>query len=278
MINLLFAGNEKAFDGMITSALSITKYCDKPITAYLLTMDLTERKKEYAPLNRIHENILDGIYKRANLNSKAVVVDCTELYKKFLSGSVNLDNRYTPYAMLRLLAAKIDFADKILYLDTDVMARADITELYDVDIENFEFAAARDYLGRFFIGKNYFNSGVMLINLKKARKSGLFDKALNACRTQKMAFPDQTALNRSAISVKFLPMRFNEQKKETPDTVIRHFSKTVAFFPFPRLINVKPWQIEKMHKTLKNHLYDDELLKYAEIKTDYEKSAKRKTL
>ena len=115
--------------------------------------------------------------------------------------------------MLRLLAADIEvLPDKILYLDTDVMARNDISEVYNTDVENFEFAAAKDYLGRFFINKDYVNSGVMLINLKNVRKTGLFKKALIACATEKMAFPDQTALNTLSLSIKYLPMRFNEQK------------------------------------------------------------------
>ena len=272
MINLLFAGNEKALDGMITSALSITKHCFSPITAYILTMDLSEQKKDFTPLTKEHGQIIDDIYKGANKDSKAVVVDCTKLYKKNLSDSVNSKNLYTPYAMLRLLASQIDvLPDKILYLDTDVMALSDISELYDQDVEDFEFAVTKDYLGKFFIGKDYFNSGVMLINLKNAKATGVLEKAVKACRFEKMAFPDQTALNKLAISVKYLPMRFNEQKKERKETVIRHFSKTLKCLPFPHPRNVKPWQTDKMHSALHNHLYDDVLEKYLIIKAKYQK-------
>ena len=51
-INLLYCGNEKVFDGLLISLLSMTKYTKIPIHVYVITMDLQELKEDYKPLNQ----------------------------------------------------------------------------------------------------------------------------------------------------------------------------------------------------------------------------------
>lgn len=65
--------------------------------------------------------------------------------------------------------------DKVLYLDGDLFVRVDLSDLYETELSNNLVAAAPD-CGGFFKEKlasdmvqNYFNSGVMLLNLKQMR-------------------------------------------------------------------------------------------------------------
>gem|GEM_PF-90524 len=65
--------------------------------------------------------------------------------------------------------------DRILYLDGDILVKDDLTMLYNTNIENIYAAVCRD-TGIIYNDRlkkinvtNYFNSGVMLLNLKKLR-------------------------------------------------------------------------------------------------------------
>jgi lipopolysaccharide biosynthesis glycosyltransferase len=106
------------------------------------------------------------------------------------------------------------------------------------------------------------NAGVLLFNLAEVRKTGLFKKAREMCNNKKMAFPDQTALNKLNKKKYFLPRCYNEQYKLRKDTVIQHFSKSIRFFPFYHTVNIKPWQVDKIHDVYHLNAYDGVLYEY----------------
>lgn len=269
MINIMLAGNSAVYDGMLIASLSITKHCKEPITAYILTMDLTEKKDVYKAINSEQISKLDEIYKSANKSSKVILVDVKDLYLEELKNSPNSESFYTPYTLLRLLAERIDIIpDKVLYLDTDVVANNDISELYNINIENYELAGVRDYYGKFFFYPNYLNAGVLLLNMKKIKETKLFTRALNLCNKKKVFLPDQTAINKYCKKKLILPSKFNEQKNLSDDTVIRHFSMTLKFFPKFKKQNIKPWNIDGVHNVLKIYKFDDILTKYQNIITE----------
>jgi lipopolysaccharide biosynthesis glycosyltransferase len=94
--------------------------------------------------------------------------------------------------------------DKILYLDSDIIVRRSLTELWNTDITNRALAAAstpyeddaRRALG-LAAGIECFNSGVMLINLEFWRRNDVPDKAISFARNNPEAvqYWDQDALN-----------------------------------------------------------------------------------
>lgn len=267
MINIMFAGNYKVFDGMVISALSIIKHCKEPITAYILTMDLTDMKEEYKPISDEDILILKSIYKSGNVESEVIKLDLTDMYKKEFENSPSNDNFYTPYTFLRLFADQIDeMPDKIIYLDTDTVAYGNIKELFDIDINNFEIGAVKDFYGHVFLSPRYCNAGVLLLNMKELKKTRMLNRAMHLCATKKLFLNDQTAIHKLTKRKKILPRRFNEQHKLRKDTIIRHFSMTLKFFPWLKKQNIKPWNIEGMHNTLKCHEFDDILKKWQQIK------------
>lgn len=258
MINILMAGNKRVFDGILIAALSIIKNCAKPINLYVLTMDLSNMHESYQPLSEAQVKYIEGVLKAVNPESKASRIDATSEYLKEMEHSPNNFDAYTPYAFLRLFADRIEsLPNKILYLDTDVVAFGDVGELFDIDVSDYEFAGALDYYGRWFYNPRYVNSGVMLLNLDNIRKSGLFRNTLKMCATKKIFLADQTALNKLCKRKLIIDRKFNEQKKMRENTVIRHFSKTIKFFPYFHTQNIKPWQVEKVQNILKIHEFDD---------------------
>ncbi len=270
MIPILFAGNEAVFDGMVISSLSIVKHHRGILRVYLFTMDLTDVSPDYRPINEAQRQYLEDVYRSVNSESRVFLVDVGDYYRETLLNAKNQDNLYTPYSFLRLFADRVTFLpEKIIYLDTDTVLCGDISLLYDVEINDAEFAAVRDYYGRIFLGINYLNSGVLLLNLHKIRQTGLFQRAIRRCAEKKIFLPDQTTINRLAVKKKILPRRFNEQHKCRKNTLIRHFSMTIRWFPKFHTQNIKPWHVDKVHTCLKIHRFDDILNDYLTRKPQF---------
>jgi Lipopolysaccharide biosynthesis proteins, LPS:glycosyltransferases len=267
MIPILYCGNENVFDGMLISLLSITKYTKTPLSVFVLTMDLTDMNEKWRPVRREQTDYLEKVIQSVNPDSTIRLEDVTDLFRVQMSGSPNLDTSYGPYTLVRLFADEVPgIPGTILYLDTDTIAHDDITPVFLTDMTGCEYAAAIDYLGKIFIRWDYQNAGVLLLNMAFAKQNGFFARARECCRTEKMAFPDQTAMNKCRTGKKFLPSKYNEQRRLHKNTVIQHFCKSIRLFPFYRTVNVKPWEIERMHEVYHIHEYDDILKKYTACK------------
>lgn len=117
-----------------------------------------------------------------------------------------IDPRYTEAASFRLLLPELlPQLDRIIYLDCDIIVRQDLARLWQkTDLGDhylgavFE-AAIEGQAERFkAIGcdpAHYFNSGFLLMNLKRMREEKVSEKLLEACRVPYLEFPDQDALN-----------------------------------------------------------------------------------
>ena len=269
MINIVLTGNDVMFDGVFLLSVSLAKRTKEEVMIYLLTMDFTHVDPKYRPFTAKQEKIINDTLKTINPSVKFKIIDTRKMYEEYLQGNPNEGNRFSPFAALRLLIPYLDVmkdVDKMIYLDCDIMFYRDVKEFYDVDMENFELGVVRDYLGRFWMSRDYFNSGVMLINLKECRKTKLFDRAIEMVKSRKMTFPDQSALNILAKRLKYLPYKFNEQRSIKEDTVLKHFNGGIKYFPFFHVYNIKQWHVDKVHKVLKIHEFDDEFALYQEVK------------
>ncbi len=127
-----------------------------------------------------------------------------------------------------LIQAVLPEYDKILYLDCDIIIKADVAELYDTDIEGYMLAAVRDadflgqingyskdsqeYIKKDFCMKdpfNYFQAGVLLFNEKEMREAYTLDQWLTLA-THRYKFNDQDVLNLYCEGrVKYLDMSWN---------------------------------------------------------------------
>ena len=275
MINVLFSGNEKVFDGVLTCVLSILKRTDtkEPFRFYVYTMDATRVMPEYTPISDPLIEFLDGIVKEYNVENSMVKVDVTELYEKEFAYCPNEQAYCSPYTLLRLFADIVpDMPDKLLYLDVDILFNRDIRLLYDIDITEYEYAAARDHYGKYLLNPNYINAGVLLFNMKKIRETGLLEKSRKLIKEKKLVFADQSAVYRSTTKKKMLPQRFNDQK--FLHKVVRHFSKRLFYLPYPHTDNIKQWRVSDIHRVFGYYVFDDILYEYIYLKNKYERESK----
>ena len=267
MINIMFCGNKKVYDGLLIAIISMIKHTKEPLSIYLITADLQKLNDDFIPLGESERKRIEMIVKNANSKSSVKLINISKMFEKEMLNGTNMTTHYTPYIFLRLFADEIvELPDKILYLDADLVIYDDIKKLYDIDVGKYDFAAVKDYFGKWFIDYKYMNSGVLLMNLKRMRKTRVLAECRQMCKEKKMLLPDQTALNVKCKSKLYLPRKFNEQKKRRSDTVIRHFSMTIKFFPKFYTLNIKPWHIDKIHDVYKINDFDDILEEYLKIK------------
>ena len=274
MINILFSGNDKVFDGVLTCALSILKRTQsrEPFCFFIMTTDVTYIKPEYKAFSDAQIAFLNETVKEYNPVNEVIKLDVTSFYKREFADCPNELAYCSPYTLLRLLADIIPgMPDKVLYLDVDILFQHDVELLYNYDISEYEYAAARDHYGKYLIHPNYINAGVLLLNLRKIRETGLFTKARALLRRKKLLFADQSAIYRSRTKKLMLPQRFNDQKFLHKHTVVRHFSKRLFYLPYPHTANIKQWHISAMYKTFGYSQFDDILYEYIYLKKKFEK-------
>ena len=279
MVNILFCGNGYVFDGMLTCALSIMKRSDskEPYTFYVYTMDVSHIKPAYTPIDDGIIEYFDTVIKSYNKENRVIKIDVTDIYKKEFAGCPNEGAYCSPYTLIRLFADMIDgMPDKLLYLDADIMFNRDIHLLYDTDVSEYEYAAARDHYGKYMISPNYVNAGVLLFNLKKMKETGLLQKARELIKTKKLVFADQSAIIRSTTKKKMLPQRYNDQKFLHKHTVVRHFSKRLFWLPYPHTDNIKQWDVSRVHRIFRYYAFDDVLYEYIYLKNRYDNEVKQK--
>lgn len=272
MINILLCGNEKIFDGILCELISIIRRTDESIRCFVFTADVSRIKPEYVPITDEEIEFLNKVVKKKNSNNEVIKKDVSKLYEEEFLNSPNESAYCTPYTLLRLLADRVEgIPDKLLYLDIDMMVANDLNKLYSIDVENFEYAAVKEKYGCWLIRPDYINAGMLLFNMKKARETKLLEKARERIKKKKMLFADQDAIFWSTTSKKIIPRIYNEQSKfNKKDTVVCHFCKRLMFRPYPHTENIKQWHIEKVHKILRCHTFDEDLLEYLEYKKIFE--------
>ena len=256
-IPICYCGNKRIFGGIFMSVLSILESCSEPLEIILLTMDLSDKNPTYIPFTEEQRLLLEKTLKGYNAESTARIIDVTALQHKYFDKAKNQKNSYTPYASIRLFLDELDVPEKLIYLDADIMLAKSIKELYDVDIKNYEFAAVKDIVGSRFFPKQYCNSGVLLLNLKTIKETGLFTKAKDLVKKRALMMPDQSALNMRCIAKLVLPYRFNEQRAIKEDTVIKHFCMGYKWHGILlKSYNYKQWHRKEVHEELGIFCFD----------------------
>ena len=145
--------------------------------------------------------------------------------------------------------------DKAVYLDSDIVLNADIANLYKTDIGTNYVAAILDetvftnkdftYYVNEALGvseKQYFNSGVLVMNLKKFRENQIEDDFYNWVNNHQYGSvaPDQDYLNCICQDqVTYLPLGWNKMPLGSvlPDSEIYLIHYNMFF---------KPWKYENI--------------------------------
>lgn len=157
--------------------------------------------------------------------------------------------------------------DKVIYLDADILVFDDLQNLYKIDVDQVYVGAVKDTYVTSIVGQNkksetrpkisfrdylatvlnvkhtqYFNAGVLLLNLKKIRRDNIEPKLWNfAIDRSPLDFQDQDVLNAVlGNKVKLIPPRWNLYKDYTHKTINRSDCQTT-----PGIVHFagreKPW-------------------------------------
>lgn len=129
--------------------------------------------------------------------------------KRSMFQNAPVSKRYPQEMYYRLLAPHILPAslEKVLYVDPDILVINPIRPLWDKELKGNTFAAAShtdifgmvNNINKIRLGKahQYYNSGVMLIDLKKARQLVKADEIFTCVRehSEELLLPDQDVFN-----------------------------------------------------------------------------------
>lgn len=242
-------------------ATTIASICDNTksfCNFYILDGGISEENKE---------KICELKQQFNNFSIEFFKIDTDKYFKNFITESY-----ITMAAYYRLIIADLfPHLNKVLYLDVDIIAKGDISELYKTDLGESVLGAVRDQGDKQYIAKlkkniemddssNYFNSGVLLINLKKWREQNITQKLFSIEKKYrgKLLCNDQDVLNKAfENNYKMLPQKFNALTVQD-DTVIRHYYS-----------KPKPWEIKQGIKNSSQLLSDMEIFWYYAKKTPY---------
>lgn len=200
--------------------------CLKSLLAHIKTYD---KYKAYILYTELSERHQENILKLQTDNLKIEFINVETIISKY-KDNFSINNHFTIETYYRFFLPHIFLKiDKVLYLDADTMVMTDIKPLFQIDLGDNYLAVTHDceivrmsnlagteYSDYFTetLGvkiENYFQAGVMIVNLAKMRQDNITDKLLSAQKkigTPK--FVDQDILNMVCQNkVLFIPQNWN---------------------------------------------------------------------
>ncbi len=166
--------------------------------------------KVYVLNTKIKQEDKDNLFKFNGDNMSVELVDVCARMDKISSDKIHLRDYYTQAIYYRIfIPALFPEYEKILYVDCDVVLLEDIANYYNTEINDNIFIAVHeetmtvmDVFGRYsegFLGvkrEDYFNSGLLLINVKEYLKNSIEEKFIDFMHSYKFEVaPDQDYLN-----------------------------------------------------------------------------------
>ncbi|CYY08237.1 glycosyltransferase family 8 protein [Streptococcus suis] len=258
-MNLAFTVSDSYMDYMGTTLYSIMVHTRKSlVSVYVLTSDISDysRFKLQKLEDRFH-----------NLNIHILVVDT----KQFEDLPLNRSHITRPEVYFRMaFASLLPDLDRILYLDSDILAQKDLQPLWETPLDGAYMAAVSeppseggfDY--RRSIGMTdptyYFNSGVLLMDLKKIREDKI-ESLLFECGhaiKDKIRLQDQDIINVALEGkIKVLDPIYNygymerqANLRKEADIVLNHFSLEK---PWNRQLDVPEYNRLAVNRYLECH-------------------------
>ena len=262
--------------------------------AIISLLDKSDKNKFYK-IHILNDNMsLENIKKIKGLQTSNSEIIFNSINNNLECINDRLDNRLRPDIFTLTIYFRLFIPemfkeyDKAIYIDSDVVLNSDISELYDIDLENNYIGACRDksiigikeFENYFTKGvgidyRDYINSGVLLLNMKELRNKKLSDKflyLLNKYHFENVD-PDQAYINFLCNGkIKYLDNAWdampNLEKNKLENPKLIHYN---LFF--------KPWHYDNITyeeyfwEYAKKSIYYEEIVK---IKNNYSVSDKEK--
>lgn len=141
--------------------------------------------------------------------------------------SLNTKTEWKQFGCARAAMTKLfPDLDTILSIDLDTRVEQDISDLFDINLDGYYFAAVREPGMTERLGKPYYSAGVCLLNLKLMRATGKDDEIIEALNTHRYAYVSQDCMNElCAGKILDLPSEYNACVLTAPtgNVKIRHF-------------------------------------------------------
>lgn len=263
-MNVAFVCNNRYVKYVSVTMVSILQnHPNLDIHFYLICNDISERSRKY----------IDELRKLYTFGITFLTVNTDEFAEIKNSHNAHISNETN---FRYFIADLLPGVDKLLFLDGDLVVDAPLEDMYNINIEKYLVAVAKDPLDRGLKGwfekfhipleYPYLNTGVFLVNMKKWRDLHLSEKLIQAARQwgELFWFPDQDAINVLCYDKNFLiDQKYNfccelhwdnleDRARAEKNAVIYHWAG-------PR----KPWIIAEGS-------YADIFWKYARLSPFYE--------
>ena len=172
---VVYCGTKEVYINMLASAKSLlaTTPVDK---VYFLTED------DQFPYE------IPGIIENINVKDN----------HPFTPDGPNFQNCWTYMCLMRTeFPQMFPQYDRILSLDVDVVIDDNVSDLWDINLDNYYISGVEEPARIKQTDKDYYvNFGVIMMNLKKLREDGLGKKLVDAVNTERFGCPEQDAFNK----------------------------------------------------------------------------------
>ncbi|MDQ0884709.1 glycosyltransferase family 8 protein [Peribacillus sp. V2I11] len=196
------------------------KVSKNPIIFYIINSQISEKNK----------SLLTKTVKRFNAEIKYLTIDPT-LYDGFILTHHLTQETYHRISIPDLIEKDIE---KVIYLDSDIVIKEDITKLWDINIDHYFLSAVQDaWLGLKKLRHSdlsipedgdYFNAGVLVLNLKKWREHNITNQIIDFMKNNQniIRYPSQDSMN-GILHDKWLQLdaKWNYQSKHLYNTDLR---------------------------------------------------------
>lgn len=271
---VVYNSDERYASAFAVSVLSLfeSNQNAESITVYLIENGIEEKSKR-----RIQE--IAEQYKR-----KIILIKMPDIEKM---AQVNIAlpsyNRITTCGRLFIASILPAEIDKVIYADCDTMFMDSLESIWNTDMADYMVGMAADAMGkadRNVLGippeGSYFNSGLMLVNVKRWRESGVERQFIDYLVQQEgyVPFPDQGTLNAvfdgkiltlpATCNVYSMPYAFSYEEilktrcpdvyytKEEVASAIEH--PTMVHFTTNFILPLRPWVKGCNHPCVQQYL------------------------
>ncbi len=263
-----------------------TPLCDDPVVlcvtdnnyALALTVMLWSMQANLSRYSKIHVWIVDGGISRQNRRKMKSSLSGTKLVLHWVAapdwhqfegvpvfGHVG---RCTYYKIITPQFLPQD-NNRVIYLDCDIIVTGDIGELWDVDIKGYALGAIRDWAPTFCSRTHllackgvhasnqseYFNAGVLVLDLEMWRKNRISDEVLSFIKQNKenIRWHDQDGLNAVFVDQWY---KFEDRWNQRVDCAKKDEKGELSGLGFRSCCQdgiihyaskIKPWDYEAVH-------------------------------
>ena len=203
----------------------------------------------------------DGIQQK--LDKLACRIFSVHISEDVFEGNKTLAHISSSSSYFRLMIPRLIKQKRVLYLDADIIVNDSLESFFNSDLNGAPLGVVKDYgLGEHFpfsyldasISRNYFNSGVLLIDCEKWRQENLVEILLDKAKahSEEVLYGDQCILNMVLRErAKYYGLKENFQINYNENLKFSNSTDNVSVEFVPTIIHYaakhKPWDTQNLN-------------------------------